>query len=256
LSENKKYYYLKFKDNYFDQDHIKVIEAMANGYEYSLIILKLYLKSLKFDGELRINERIPYDKTKIDILAGVLGHDPANVMHAINIAKELGVMEIFNTGEMFMIDIQEFIGHSSTEGDRKRLYRKKLTDHGTKLDKRADIRPLEIEIELEKEIEKEIKKTHSFKKPTIKEISDYCEERGNNINPESFFDYYEARGWYLGKTKMKDWKSAVRTWEQRNTRKPPEEKMNLYKPMFTELIDREYAEMETKKQEREKCDTN
>ena len=51
MSENKRYYYLKFKENYFDQDHVKVIESMSNGFEYSLILLKLYLKSLKFEGE-------------------------------------------------------------------------------------------------------------------------------------------------------------------------------------------------------------
>jgi len=99
-------------------------------------------------------------------------------------------------------------------------------------------------------------KANIYRIPTVGEISKYCEERNNGIDSEHFHDFYSSKGWMIGKNKMKDWKAAVRTWEKNNAKTAPEEKMNLYKPMLTELIDREYAEMETKKQEREKCDTN
>ena len=49
----------------------------------------------------------------------------------------------------------------------------------------------------------------------MQEISDYCISRGNDIDAQSFFDFYEARGWMVGKNHMKDWKAAVRTWENR-----------------------------------------
>lgn len=55
-----------------------------------------------------------------------------------------------------------------------------------------------------------------FVKPTVEEVRNYCIERKNNVNPEKFIDFYEAKDWYIGKNKMKDWKAAVRTWE-RNT---------------------------------------
>lgn len=161
MSVNKKYFYLKFKEDYFNQDHIKVIEAMSNGYEYSLIILKLYLKALKWEGQLRINESIPYMADKIDLLAGVLNHDPANVMHAINLAKDLGVIEILETGEIFMKDIHNFIGHGSTESERKAGYRKRLEEgkvkkrlpNKTKKGQCPGQVPPELELELEKDIE-------------------------------------------------------------------------------------------------------
>jgi len=54
-----------------------------------------------------------------------------------------------------------------------------------------------------------------FKKPTINDITDYCIERKNNIDSIRFFDYYESKGWMIGKNKMKDWKAAIRTWESR-----------------------------------------
>lgn len=66
---------------------------------------------------------------------------------------------------------------------------------------------------------KEIYKEKRFKKPTLEEVKKYCEERGNNINAEVFIDFYEANGWVQGKNKpLKDWKAAIRTWEN-NKRK-------------------------------------
>ena len=61
-----------------------------------------------------------------------------------------------------------------------------------------------------------ITRAQKFTPPTVEEVTAYCRERDNNIDPQHFIDYYEARNWMLGKTKMKDWKAAIRTWEQRN----------------------------------------
>ncbi len=59
-----------------------------------------------------------------------------------------------------------------------------------------------------------------FKAPTILEIENYCKERNNNIEAEVFFNFYESKGWKVGKAKMKNWQAAVRTWETRNKNKP------------------------------------
>ena len=58
-----------------------------------------------------------------------------------------------------------------------------------------------------------------FNKPTILEVQNYCSERNNNIEAEAFIDFYESKGWFVGKNKMKDWKACVRTWEMRNKTK-------------------------------------
>ena len=55
-----------------------------------------------------------------------------------------------------------------------------------------------------------------FKKPTIEEIKEYCKERNNDVDAENFVNYYESKGWKVGKSPMKSWKSAVRTWEKNN----------------------------------------
>lgn len=54
-----------------------------------------------------------------------------------------------------------------------------------------------------------------FTKPTLEEIIAYCEEQGNNVDPQAFFDFYESKGWRVGNQPMKDWKACVRTWERR-----------------------------------------
>ncbi len=63
-------------------------------------------------------------------------------------------------------------------------------------------------------------KSTSFVKPTIKEIQEYCTERNNSILPNAFYDFYESKGWAVGRNKMKDWRACVRTWENRE----PQEK--------------------------------
>ena len=55
-----------------------------------------------------------------------------------------------------------------------------------------------------------------FKKPTLDEVKNYCILRKNNIEAEAFIDFYESKGWQIGKEKMKSWKACVRTWENRD----------------------------------------
>lgn len=55
-----------------------------------------------------------------------------------------------------------------------------------------------------------------FQKPTLSEVETYCFERGNNIDAKYFMDFYESKGWVVGKSPMKDWRAAVRTWENSN----------------------------------------
>ena len=63
---------------------------------------------------------------------------------------------------------------------------------------------------------KEIYKERKFEKPTLEEVKKYCVKRGNDVDAEQFIDFYESKGWYVGKNKMKDWKACVRTWEKRH----------------------------------------
>lgn len=73
---------------------------------------------------------------------------------------------------------------------------------------------IEIDTNNEKDIDKGKRKR--FTAPTLEEVSEYCKERNNSVDPQRWFDYYSSNGWMVGRNKMKDWKAAVRTWERNN----------------------------------------
>lgn len=74
-------------------------------------------------------------------------------------------------------------------------------------------------------------KTSKFIKPTIEEVRGYCISRGNSVDAEKFYDYYEANGWKVCKNSMKDWKAAVRTWEKnrQDSNRPQQQLQRKYK---------------------------
>ena len=165
MSDNRKYYYLKLKENYFDDDSIVLLESMQDGVLYSNILLKLYLKSLKHGGRLQLDEDIPYTA---QMIATITRQQIGTVERALQIFLKLGLVEVLESGTFYMSNIELLIGQSSTEAERKRaarLQNKALSAPRTKVGHLSDIRPpeIEIEIELEKEIEikREIEKGRS-----------------------------------------------------------------------------------------------
>lgn len=79
-----------------------------------------------------------------------------------------------------------------------------------------------------KQNKKENIQRKTFSKPTVEEVKAYCSERKNNVDAEKFCDFYESKGWKVGKEPMKDWKACVRTWEKSSTSKPPGKPTNAY----------------------------
>ena len=153
MSDNRKYYYLKLKENYFDDDSIVLRESMQDGVLYSNILLKLYLKSLKHGGRLQLDEDIPYTA---QMIATITRQQIGTVERALQIFLKLGLVEVLDSGTFYMSNIELLIGQSSTEAERKRaarLQNKALSALRTSGGHLSDIRPPEIEIELEKEIE-------------------------------------------------------------------------------------------------------
>ena len=216
MADNRKYYYMRLNENYFDSDIQVLLESMPDGYLYSNILLKLYLKSLKNDGKLMFNEKIPYSA---QMIATITRHQVGTVEKALKIFRDLNIIDVIDTGAIYMLDIQNFIGKSNTEADRKRDYRRRIEAEKEGMGHLSLNCPLEIEkeIEIEKDIDIDINKekpSKKFKKPSLEEVQEYCKERNNNINPEHFIDYYESNGWKVGKNPMKDFKAAIRTWER------------------------------------------
>lgn len=123
MSKDRKYYYMRLKDNFFDSDNMILLESMPDGYLYCNILLKLYLRSLRNEGCLMLNGRIPYN---LQMLAAVTRHEVETVKEAVDVFTELGLIEILDNGAIYMMDIQNYIGESSTEADRQRMYQKRI----------------------------------------------------------------------------------------------------------------------------------
>ena len=161
MADNRKYYYLKLKVSYFDEDAIVLLESMQDGVLYSNILLKLYLKSLKNGGKLQLDENIPYTA---QMIATITRQQVGTVERALQIFMKLGLVEPLQNGALYMSNIELLIGQSSTEGERKRRARRALQEQAALpeavADKcppyAADICPPERELEKEKEIDIEL----------------------------------------------------------------------------------------------------
>ena len=98
MADNKKYYYLKLKENFFDSDSMVLLESMQDGILYSNILMKMYLKSLRNDGYLVLNNAIPYNA---QMIATVTRHQIGTVEKALEIRRKLSRQTIraTNTGK-------------------------------------------------------------------------------------------------------------------------------------------------------------
>lgn len=127
-----------------------------------------------------------------------------------------------------IINVIEILNYDSYQKGDNRMHNKRTTEEQQKATNNNENND-------NNDNKKEVTKKR-FKKPTVKEIKNYCDERLNQINPDKFFNYYEANGWKVGKNSMKDWKAAIRTWEGNDTKKQS-------KPTSTSREDEERAKI-------------
>lgn len=123
MADKKGYWYLRVKQDFYRSDEMIVLQAMPDGYLYSDILMKMYLASLEDEGRLTFRGLIPYSP---EMLATVTGHNVGVVEKALKVFESLGLIEKLDNGVIYMTDIQNFIGRSSEEADRKRDYRARI----------------------------------------------------------------------------------------------------------------------------------
>lgn len=119
----KRYFWLKLKEDFFADETMRYIEEQENGYKYSNIYLKLLLKSIDGQGVLirKIGTRlIPYD---VAAIAKMTGHDQDTVRVAMKFFEELGMIERLESGALYMSQLQEMIGSESASAGRMRALR-------------------------------------------------------------------------------------------------------------------------------------
>lgn len=284
--QNKRYYWLKLKNDFFEGDEINWLEEQENGAVYILFYLKLCLRSLRSDGVLmrRVGKiEIPYDTKK---LAEITGTPLPAAETAMALLTSAGLVEVQENGALFMPQMEDMTGSETERAAIMRKYRTPKTEkenHSEDSDREIEVQSsnhnvitmlpepnhnvitslpetdhivdteIEKELELESETEpekesdadtesllyperdgapetrtttaaqagkgnfsgKRLDKAAQWVKPEPEEIAAYCAERQNGIDPEQFYDYYEANGWRMGQNPMRSWKAAVRTWERK-----------------------------------------
>lgn len=208
--ESKRYYWLKFRSDFFDSKRIKKLRNMAGGDTYVIIYLKMQLKALKTGGVL---EYTGIESEFADELALDIDERPDDVRVTLLFLLQYGLCECSDNVHYFLPWVQENTGSETASAQRVREYRERQAlQCNTSVTEVKRICNVEIEKEIEKESDKDNRRR--FTPPSVEEVRAYCQERKNNVDPQTFVDFYESKGWLIGKTKMKDWKAAIRTWEK------------------------------------------
>lgn len=198
---------------------------MANGKDYLLFYLKLLCESIDHEGNLRFSDQIPYNE---DMLSTITDTNVDVVRSAIKVFTQLNMMEIMDDGTIYMSEVQKMLGCETEWAAKKRDYREKIGQCPNSVLPMSDkSKSIDKDIDIDKDKEKlNKKKSGVFIPPSIEEVKAYCQERQNNVDAETFINFYESKGWMVGKNKMKDWKAAVRTWERNNGKKNADEGKN------------------------------
>ena len=190
MAKDKKYYWLKLKEDFFEEDTISWIEEQENGKEYCLFYLKLCLKSLKTNGMLVRNVGtmlVPYDAKQ---LAKITNTDIDTVRVAMELFTKIGLVEILENGEIYLTQLENMVGSETkwAEYKRKQKENSKLENVQYKLENVQDASngspkkvqteieqeiETETEIDIEKEIEIELEQQHIERKDVVDKVGMY-----------------------------------------------------------------------------------
>ena len=213
--------WIKITTSMFEDEKIRFIESMPDADTLVVIWIKLLTLAGRCNatGYIFLAENIPYTE---EMLATVFNMQLNIIRLGLNTFLNFGMIELT---ESHIIKIVNWEKYQNIEGLEKireqtrqrvanfRSKQKLLPEcnvtvtQGNAIDKnRSD----------QKRLNKEKNKRSVFTPPTIEEVIAYCLERQNKVDPQKFIDFYTSKGWMVGKNKMKDWKAAVRTWENNN----------------------------------------
>lgn len=192
--EKGRYYWLKLKEDFFEDDAIEWLEEQKNGKEYTLFYLKLCLKSLKSNGTLirRVGTMlVPYDTEK---LAEITKTDFDTVVVAMELLKKIGLIEVLDTGEIFISSLAAMVGSESRSAERVRKFRERqkqaaelpepLPELPEALQSNDDVTPCNAHCSREKEIEKEIEIEIEIEKEAAPPLPSPSPEKKKKSKPE------------------------------------------------------------------------
>jgi predicted phage replisome organizer len=214
--------WIKLDINILDDAKIKIIRSHPDGDSVVLLWIGLLCLAMKSSrpGTIEISDGLPYT---VDDLSNLFHLEKKTVEMGLALFVKYRMVEVFEGGT---IEVINFSKHQKLEEierireltkARMAKYRERLriTHEPVTRNKRVTIRnvtPTDLDLDLDLDNRGKGK----FIPPSIDDVAAYCRERENGINPTTFVESYSAKGWMIGKNKMKDWRAAIRTWETRD----------------------------------------
>lgn len=218
--------WIKIAVDIFSDEKILLIEAMPEADSIIVIWFKLLMLAGKQNnhGVIMMSDRLAFTD---EMLASIFRRPLATVRLALGVFEQFGMIEIYED----VITIPNWEKHQNLEKlehekelnrERVKRYREKqkalasgndyvmITDHYSN--------DTDIDKDKNKNKNKVIKARNQIP-PTIEMVEDYINENGYNVDAHAFIDYYESKGWMVGKAKMKDWQATVRNWNRNDYNK-------------------------------------
>ena len=180
MSDNKRYYWLKLKDTFFEEKTTKFLRKLPDGGKLVITYLKMQLKSLKANGIIKYDRLMPSCEEELSL---ILDEDINIVKFTIRALLQSNAIEILEDKSIYMIAVQELIGKESESAKRMRRLREKnlLPSHCDANVQKCDTE-IEKDIDIEKEIELEIEKAEKLEfrlKEKLKSWFVYKKEKGD-----------------------------------------------------------------------------
>lgn len=216
---------LDSKEVNMDTGWIKIYRSMANWGWYTDspvkdLFLHLLLTANWVPGVFRGRDISPGQKvTSVANLAAETGLSVKQVRTALEKLKSTGEITVEATNKFTVITVVNYCKYQCLdlpEGQTKdnQMANKGQTD-GNQTANEGQTKGNNIRNIRRKEEKEGKKERNIFIKPTLEEVTTYINENMFCVDPDAFYDYYEANGWMVGNRKMKDWKATVRNWERR-----------------------------------------
>ena len=260
MANEKRYYWLKFREDFFESKRIKRLRRMAGGDTYLIIYLKMQLKALKTGGVLQYTgvEDCAADEIALDI-----DEEPDNVKIVLTYLLANGLCECSDNINYLLPYVLKNTGSETAGTQRWRDWknRKTLESNANLLETNTAPTQLQQNANVEKEIEKEkdieidnippfippiqgeesenepqiVKPKRKYQRkqfvpPTLGEIQEYISTMNLNVDPQAFYDYFtapdsEGRTWIDSEGKpVRNWKQKIQTWSRKSGRTRPQKK--------------------------------
>lgn len=177
MSDNKKYYWLRLKEDFFNEKQIKYLRSLPDGDKLVIVYLKMQLKSLKTEGFIKYDRILPSCSEELAI---VLDEDVNIVKLAVNALIQAKAVEELDDGSLYIIAMQDLIGKEGESAERVRKFRQRQKTLLLQCNSEVTKCNTEIEIEKEKEIKidyNSIIEIYNFNCPNLPQVKKITDKR-------------------------------------------------------------------------------